>query len=266
VSGDREWEGLDYAAAAEGTWIEVTNVGSGSLVFRHLDGSAGAGTQFYTHTAADTYIAQYETAYLQRINDGTRNGWLVTKLGTRYQMSITRDMNGLMLVNDETSPGNSEYYGTNASGTKGFYPLPVWNFIPKTADETVNNSDVLQDDDVLQFAVSNGVTYCVRLSVFFAADFSADFKFSLAGPAITAAHIRYQSVYGTTGSFGILNALGGTASITGSGGTAEGHIWIEATFTPSAGGTFKLQWAQNTAHVSNTTVYKGSYLEWRVAS
>jgi hypothetical protein len=264
VSGNLEWEGLDNAAAPEGTWYEVTNVGSGSLVFRHLDGAAGAGTQFYTHTAADAYIAQYESAFLQRINDGTRNGWLVSKLGTRYQMSITRDMDGLMLVNDEANPGNSEYYGTNTAGTKGFYPL--WAFIPKTADETVNNSDVLQDDDVLQFAVSNGVTYCVRMSVFFAADFSADFKFSLAGPAITAAHIRYQSVYGTTGSFGILNALGGTASITGSGGTAEGHIWIEATFTPSAGGTFKLQWAQNTAHASNATVYKGSYLEWRVAS
>lgn len=28
------------------------------------------------------------------------------------------------LVNDEASPGNSEYYGTNSSGTKGFFPLP----------------------------------------------------------------------------------------------------------------------------------------------
>lgn len=43
---------------------------------------------------------------------------------TIQQMSITADGSGLKLVNDETSPGNSEYYGTNGAGTKGYYPLP----------------------------------------------------------------------------------------------------------------------------------------------
>jgi hypothetical protein len=46
---------------------------------------------------------------------------------TETQMSVTKDANGLKLVNDEASPGNSEYYGTNSSGTKGYYPLPeIW--------------------------------------------------------------------------------------------------------------------------------------------
>lgn len=31
----------------------------------------------------------------------------------------------LQLVNDSTSPGNFKYYGTNGSGTKGFYDLPT---------------------------------------------------------------------------------------------------------------------------------------------
>lgn len=39
------------------------------------------------------------------------------------QMSITADASGLKLSGDATSPGNSKYYGTNDSGTKGFYDV-----------------------------------------------------------------------------------------------------------------------------------------------
>lgn len=40
--------------------------------------------------------------------------------------SITGDgtpVSPLQLVNDEINPGNSEYYGTDAAGVKGFYPI-----------------------------------------------------------------------------------------------------------------------------------------------
>lgn len=43
----------------------------------------------------------------------------------RVQMSITSDASGLKLSGDATSPGNSQYYGTNGSGVKGFYSLPA---------------------------------------------------------------------------------------------------------------------------------------------
>jgi hypothetical protein len=46
-----------------------------------------------------------------------------TSLRTKQQMSVTADGSGLKLAGDETSPGNNEYYGTNASGTKGFHPF-----------------------------------------------------------------------------------------------------------------------------------------------
>jgi hypothetical protein len=37
------------------------------------------------------------------------------------QMSITSDASGLKLSGDSASPGNSVFYGTNGSGTKGWY-------------------------------------------------------------------------------------------------------------------------------------------------
>ena len=41
------------------------------------------------------------------------------------QMSVAVNELGVRLVNDEASPGNSEYYGTSAGGVKGYHPLPA---------------------------------------------------------------------------------------------------------------------------------------------
>lgn len=40
------------------------------------------------------------------------------------QMSVTSDASGVKLSGDEASPGNSQYYGTDGAGAKGFHDLP----------------------------------------------------------------------------------------------------------------------------------------------
>lgn len=43
-------------------------------------------------------------------------------------MSVTNtgvSGNPVTLVNDQSTPGNTKYYGTNGSGVKGYYPIPV---------------------------------------------------------------------------------------------------------------------------------------------
>lgn len=59
------------------------------------------------------------------------------------QMSITSDASGIKLSGDETSPGNSEYYGTDGSGTKGFYPLPSSGAETYTAGEALSARDLV---------------------------------------------------------------------------------------------------------------------------
>lgn len=53
------------------------------------------------------------------------NGIIVdaTSVRTVQQMSITVDGSGLKLSGDEASPGNSQYYGTDSGGTKGFFSI-----------------------------------------------------------------------------------------------------------------------------------------------
>lgn len=46
-------------------------------------------------------------------------------LDAKVKNSIVVDSNQLQLSGDASAPGNSKYYGTNASGTKGFYDVPT---------------------------------------------------------------------------------------------------------------------------------------------
>lgn len=65
------------------------------------------------------------------------------------QMSITADASGLKLSGDEASPGNSQYYGTDGSGTKGFFDLPSGG----GAVDSVNGQTgvvVLDTDDIAE--------------------------------------------------------------------------------------------------------------------
>lgn len=41
------------------------------------------------------------------------------------QMSVTSDASGVKLSGDAAAPGNSKYYGTDGTGTKGFFALPA---------------------------------------------------------------------------------------------------------------------------------------------
>jgi hypothetical protein len=52
--------------------------------------------------------------------DFTLTGQALTG-SVRSQMSLTSDASGLRLVGDSATPGNNKIYGTNGSGTKGWY-------------------------------------------------------------------------------------------------------------------------------------------------
>jgi hypothetical protein len=58
-----------------------------------------------------------------------------------FQHSLTRNINTINLVGDSSAPGNSKYYGTNSSGTKGYYDLPSSGGTPGGSDTYVQFND-----------------------------------------------------------------------------------------------------------------------------
>jgi len=64
--------------------------------------------------------------------------WPNQTVSVTTQMSVTVDSSGVKLVNDATTPGTLAYYGTDNSGTRGYYTLPlsstggIWNYATPT--------------------------------------------------------------------------------------------------------------------------------------
>ena len=151
------------------------------------------------------------------------------------------------------------------------------SYARRTVDGTagtglVNNTTVLVNDPLLFGAVDTGATYQWDATIFYDSAAAADIKFafttptfsamrwSLTGLATTAAAAEGDMKNATIGTSGIATQVGGIGVGTILTARIEGYI------VTTAAGNIQLQFAQQTADVSNTTIRNGSYLRtWRVS-
>jgi hypothetical protein len=91
-------------------------------------GTDGTGTKGWMDT---TTVADTNTI------DMTLTGREV-KGDVKTQMSLTSDTSGIKLSGDSASPGNSYYYGTDISGTKGYFPLTAGGTVSSVSVTTAN--------------------------------------------------------------------------------------------------------------------------------
>jgi hypothetical protein len=129
--------------------------------------------------------------------------------------------------------------------------------IYKSADETVNNSDTLQNDDHLTFAVGANEVWAVELFVKFTSSADADFQYYFGVPAGATFQGWASYEYGVIG-----NSTSNTSAtfVPGDGSTIKGDTFkgvIENGATP---GDVVFRWSQRVAEVSDTKVLKGSYI------
>lgn len=134
--------------------------------------------------------------------------------------------------------------------------VPV--FKVKLTSELVNNTTTLQNDDHLFWTVASNTSYVLDLILTYTSNTTPDFKFTWSVPTGTTyiwggTYYDLSSVLVTNGGF----TEATTGAIGGTGASINGifHFYIT---TASTAGTFQLQWAQNTANASNTTVHAGS--------
>jgi hypothetical protein len=140
--------------------------------------------------------------------------------------------------------------------------------VRKTADETVNNSAVLQNDDHLFFPVAaNEVWSFEAILICVGASVNADFQFTFTGPA--GATGGWQARMNTGGvavatspalalGLGTALPLGGRAGVGGFFVELLGYIANGTT-----AGNLRLQWAQNTATPEDNKILTNSFLRER---
>lgn len=145
-------------------------------------------------------------------------------------------------------------------------------FIPKTADETVNNSTALQDDDELKVQLGASDVWAFELALFLTnASATSDYKIAFTVPAgatmVWGPHLDNGSPCwdsGLTTSTPVTPKTEATTHTFG-GRAGDSFLFLRGVIIMSStAGTVQLQWAQNTQTVENTKVRKGSYLRaWK---
>lgn len=144
-----------------------------------------------------------------------------------------------------------------------------WTLSAKAADQTVNNSTTLVNDDTLKFTMAANTSYEFRLYFMFNTAAAADFKWRHTGPASpTRLSIARHGIVMAGSSFSAIATDSAYSSIDitmlSASAADPGAIWAQGIIQNGANaGDFQVQWAQNTADASNTQVYKGSWIEYR---
>jgi hypothetical protein len=129
--------------------------------------------------------------------------------------------------------------------------------IYKSADETVNNSTTLQDDDHLSFSIAANEAWAFHLCLFYRAATTPDVKYALTVPASATYQLFSVQQFQAVGDGAAIT----TAVANGSGASVtEGEMASGVVVNGANAGTVQLQWAQNTANASNTKVLQGSYI------
>jgi hypothetical protein len=203
----------------------------------------------FTNTGAATLNVDAVSADAIVWPDGTA---LVSgDIASGAKVTVRHDGTSWQLVS-----GGTAVLGTAA--TKDITGLSEIELVRKAADETVNNSTTLQDDDEIVAALAANENVHFQLHLRINSGTTPDLKIAFTVPSgATVAFTAHPS--GSTEATGSGTSLSLVALGANQALSIVGHVANGA--TP---GNLQLQWAQNTSDVSDSKVLSDSYLiVWR---
>jgi len=195
-----------------------------------------------------------------RLTGGDGSYILAPVLTTTQRDALTGE-EGMVIFNSTTDQ-LEEYDGSTwqavGGGVTTFAELTDVTVVRKEADEAVNNSNILQNDDELLFAVGANEVWEVRVILLHDATSTAKLKVGFAAPtnSTVAWFTDCANSGGTVKSFGNLD-LANTSFHSGENGSCI--FLIDAIFTTGANaGNLQLKWSQFTATAEDTKVLANS--------
>ncbi|GIV50088.1 MAG: hypothetical protein KatS3mg038_0609 [Candidatus Kapaibacterium sp.] len=195
----------------------------------------------------------------------TSKGFLPPRMTSSERDAITNPAKGLLVYVTTASEEGYWYY----DGTRW---LPLISTVSanstlvtryKTSDESVSNSNVLQDDDHLFATLGAGQVWEVEgMLDFSSSSATPGVTFGLAVPTGASFKLSYHSNDGSATGFraGVLTS--GSASVSVPAGGSAIVFVRGIVIMGSNSGTIRLQWAQNTADATPTTARVNSYLKF----
>lgn len=227
IKGGRE--GMILSLSFTDANVTITDTGTGATDTVNLHNA-------FTSSANDV---------LQLLHDGI--SWREVGRGTSVSASTT--VSGVV----ELATDAETHTGTDA--TRAVTPSNITSIIKrvyKSAEETVNNSDVLQDDDHLLFAIGANEAWAFDMVLYMNSGTTPDIKLQINVPS--GATGFYDA---PTGAPSAMTAFGAPQTQSTSG--SDQQFFLTGTVINGATpGNLQLQWAQNTATLSDTKILKGS--------
>jgi len=176
----------------------------------------------------------------------------------------------LTLVNDNVTPGNNRYYGTDGTGTKGFFPVSTTggSFIAKPADTSRASVTVPAVDPDLTVSLVAG-TYEIELMLGYNTQVSAGgglaVNLDMASGLIGNNQLTCVGTIHTTNfssGFNLTSGGGSPQWAAGNGATmSRGGIFVKGYVVVTATDTLRVRWAQQGSSATATVVSAGSYLK-----
>ena len=138
--------------------------------------------------------------------------------------------------------------------------LEMAQSVVKLANQTVNNSTTLVNDNTLVLPVVASATYAWSLDLQMSSGITPDFKSTFTVPSGATGVTRGHSIDPTPVVTGYASSITAT-NVTPGHATLDVIVrffgWLT---TSTTAGNLQFQWAQNTANVSDTIVLQGSAL------
>jgi len=129
--------------------------------------------------------------------------------------------------------------------------------VVKTIDETINDSDVLQDDDELFFTPQINTVYRILLYIYLSSGGAPDWKQAISVPAGAAGLWHTSLVNWRMSQMVTVDSTIGQA-IALSNSAPTGSLMVARVIMGATAGDINYQWAQNTQTASDTICLRGS--------
>lgn len=233
-------------------WDDTNNALKCLVSYVHThENDANGGTLDWDNIWSDAVHSHASNA-----EGGTLDHGAITGLTDDDHTQYTRHALSTAASDFLVGSGSNTFIKKTLAETKTLLGLSTTTY--KTADETVNNSTTLQNDDHLLFAVAANEVFEFTMVLRTISQGAADIKFAITVP--TAATIEWEFIGRDEGATMVQATQIGSGTSVGAYGVATNYIHtIRGIIINSTNaGNVQLQWAQEAADVSDTKVLANS--------
>jgi hypothetical protein len=239
--GSTAWGAATHAHAASN---------SGGTIAHSATSGRGANDH---HNQAHTVASHSDTTATGAETETLTDGSDASSLHVHTVVSLDTTATGAELT--ELTDSSETTLHSHSGGAGGF------TTVEKTADETVNNSTTLQDDNHLTFSIAADKRYAFFGTFYHKSHGSADLKVQMSVPG-TSTMNGSGMLNGATGIWSFYDES--TAFTWATYNDERAYSWMGTIIADGSGGTVVVKWAQASAHASDSKLLTGSWIAYKL--